>query len=131
MLRFSTLAVIGSALVLVPAVGYGQSRIIVCGTNIRCDESGRSLPDRVSPRPDPEQERRAAEARRRAAALDDEFARRRSDLKTAATLSAHRAAEAERIRRMEYDAMIARQRARGCWVPGDPPGTGKNCVQSY
>lgn len=62
-----------------------------------------------------------AERQRQNAAMEAEFQRRRDAIKEQNRMSDHRSAEAARIAKMQYDAMIARDRARGCWVPGDPP----------
>lgn len=62
-----------------------------------------------------------AERERVSAMMEAEYKRRRDALKEQWQISEHRSAEMNRIAKMQYDAMIARQRAAGCWVPGDPP----------
>lgn len=103
----------------------GNRTIVMCGINITCDENGRAVVSERERAAIAERERRAAaqraEAQRRADEREAEFSRRRAALVAATQLSNQRSVEAERVARMRYEAMIARDRARGCWVPGDPP----------
>lgn len=130
MVRHVVLLLSASFVTLHPAIAYQPE----AGRRVIRIDWGRkpttASPESVARRA--EAERRAAEARALSAAREADYAKRRQALIAANQLSAQRQAESERLARMRYDAQIARDRAAGCRVPGDPPGSKKPaCVTPF
>lgn len=116
LLLLITLFGVGS---LSSAPASGQIRICIlnsCGEERPTEEDAARRAERQA-----EADKKAAEAKALADQREADFAKRRQALLDANNLSAHRRAEAERLARLQYEAAIARARAKGCWVPGDPP----------
>jgi hypothetical protein len=119
-LGFVALSAAGLLLLSNSSLGASQGRRVICLSKDCREELRRAdTPEERAARA--ERERREAEQRRLNEEYEAEYARRRDEMTAAAELSEQRSAEAERVRRMEYDAMVARLRASGCRVPGDPP----------